>query len=78
MLTIYIDADACPVKDEVYRVADRYGLGVAVVANAPLRIPANASIQFLIGIPPSRSLKDEKESIRDQRKWRPSCRAVDA
>jgi uncharacterized protein YaiI (UPF0178 family) len=39
MLTIYIDADACPVKDEVYRVARRYALRVVVVANAPLRVP---------------------------------------
>ena len=37
MLTIYVDADACPVKEEVYRVARRYGMRVAVVANAPLR-----------------------------------------
>jgi len=31
---IFIDADACPVKDEVYRVAVRYGLGVFVVSNS--------------------------------------------
>ena len=30
---IYVDADACPVKDEVYRVASRYSMPVAVVAN---------------------------------------------
>jgi uncharacterized protein YaiI (UPF0178 family) len=39
MRTIFIDADACPVKDEVYRVARRYGWRVVVVANAPLRVP---------------------------------------
>jgi hypothetical protein len=39
MLEIYIDADGCPVKDEVYRVADRYRLQVWVVANAWLRVP---------------------------------------
>jgi uncharacterized protein YaiI (UPF0178 family) len=39
MLTIFIDADACPVKDEVYRVARRYAMRVAVVANAPMRVP---------------------------------------
>jgi uncharacterized protein YaiI (UPF0178 family) len=39
MLEIYVDADGCPVKDEVYRVADRYGLGVWVVANGWLRVP---------------------------------------
>ncbi len=37
--TIFIDADACPVKDEVYRVAARYALPVKVVANAPMRVP---------------------------------------
>jgi uncharacterized protein YaiI (UPF0178 family) len=39
MLELYVDADGCPVKDEVYRVADRYGLRVWVVANAWLRVP---------------------------------------
>jgi uncharacterized protein YaiI (UPF0178 family) len=39
MLEIYVDADGCPVKDEVYRVADRYGLQVWVVAKAWLRVP---------------------------------------
>ncbi|MDD2557959.1 MAG: YaiI/YqxD family protein [Desulfuromonadaceae bacterium] len=39
MLHIFIDADACPVKDEVYRVANRYGLDVTLVANSWMRIP---------------------------------------
>ena len=39
MLHIYIDADACPVKQEVYRVAERYGLEVTLVANSRMRIP---------------------------------------
>jgi uncharacterized protein len=39
MLHIYVDADACPVKEEVYRVARRYALPVTLVANAPQRIP---------------------------------------
>lgn len=46
MLTIYIDADACPVKDEVYRVARRYAMPVAVVANTPLRVPADDLIRL--------------------------------
>ena len=33
MTTLFIDADACPVKEEVYRVARRYGLKVFVVSN---------------------------------------------
>src|SRR4029077_17809223 len=48
MLTIYIDADACPVKDEVYRVARRYAMPVKVVANAPLRVPADARIELFV------------------------------
>jgi uncharacterized protein len=39
MWTVYIDADACPVKDEVYRVAARYAMSVKVVANSPMRVP---------------------------------------
>jgi uncharacterized protein len=48
MLTVYVDADACPVKDEVYRVARRCGIHVAVVANAPLRVPANPLIEGVV------------------------------
>lgn len=39
MLHIYIDGDACPLKEETYRVAARYGLRVTVVANKAMRIP---------------------------------------
>jgi uncharacterized protein len=39
VLEIYVDADGCPVKDEVYRVARRYGLKVWVVAGDWLRVP---------------------------------------
>lgn len=39
MLHIFVDADACPVKQEVYRVAKRYGLGVTLVAGSWMRIP---------------------------------------
>jgi uncharacterized protein YaiI (UPF0178 family) len=39
VLHIFIDADACPVKQEVYRVAKRCGLEVTLVANARMRIP---------------------------------------
>ena len=39
MLDIYVDADACPVKQEVYRVAQRLGLNVIVVANTYLQTP---------------------------------------
>ena len=39
MLHIYVDADACPVKQEVYRVAKRYQLDVTLVANSWMRVP---------------------------------------
>jgi uncharacterized protein YaiI (UPF0178 family) len=48
MLTVYIDADACPVKDEVYRVARRYAMPVKVVANAPLRVPAGDLVELVV------------------------------
>jgi hypothetical protein len=38
---IFVDADACPVKNEIYRVAQRYGIPVVLVANAWMRIPGN-------------------------------------
>ena len=45
---IYLDADACPVKDEAYRVARRYGLKVFVVANAFLQVPQDPLIERVI------------------------------
>ena len=41
-MTIYVDADACPVKDEVYRVAARHAVAVIVVANSLMRMPVGA------------------------------------
>ena len=46
MLHIYVDADACPVKQEVYRVAGRYGLEVTLVANSWMRVPAERWISL--------------------------------
>jgi uncharacterized protein YaiI (UPF0178 family) len=39
LLHIFVDADACPVKAEVFRVAGRYRLKVTLVANSWMRIP---------------------------------------
>ena len=47
-MTIFIDGDACPVKDEVYRVARRYAVKVVVVANAPLRVPTDPLIELVV------------------------------
>ena len=44
-IRIYVDADACPVKDEVYRVAARHGLPVSVVANGYIRVPQDPLIE---------------------------------
>jgi uncharacterized protein YaiI (UPF0178 family) len=38
---IWVDADACPVKDEIYKVALRHSVAVTIVSNAPIRIPAH-------------------------------------
>jgi uncharacterized protein YaiI (UPF0178 family) len=45
VLEIHVDADACPVKEEVYRVAARYGLKVWVVSNGWLRVPESPLIE---------------------------------
>ncbi|WP_029734255.1 YaiI/YqxD family protein [Deferrisoma camini] len=42
---IYVDADGCPVKDEVYRVARRVGARVYVVSARPLAVPKDPQIQ---------------------------------
>lgn len=48
MLDIYIDADACPVKDEVYKVAQRYSLKVTLVANNYMRVPSGDWIKLVV------------------------------
>jgi uncharacterized protein YaiI (UPF0178 family) len=42
---IYVDADACPVKDEIYRVAERHRLPVSVVAGQFIRVPQHPLIE---------------------------------
>ncbi len=44
MTAILVDADACPVKDEVYKVAMRREVPVTIVSNSPIRIPAHPLI----------------------------------
>ncbi len=48
MIRIYVDADACPVKDEVYRVAKRYGLRVFVVSNGRIRVPDDPLVEMVV------------------------------
>lgn len=46
LFKIYIDADGCAVKDEVYKVAERYQLMVIVVANQYLNVPMSVNIRM--------------------------------
>ena len=48
MTALYVDADACPVKDEVYRVAERYALAVFVVSNSWIRTPRDPRITSVV------------------------------
>ncbi|MCB2112488.1 MAG: YaiI/YqxD family protein [Parvularculaceae bacterium] len=45
---ILVDADACPVKDEIYRVALRRGVRVRIVSNGGIRIPDNPLVSRII------------------------------
>ena len=47
-IAILVDGDACPVKDEIYVVATRYGLPVALVANAPMHVPPGFGVQLIV------------------------------
>ena len=48
LVEILVDADACPVKDEVYAVAARYGLHVILVANQALRTPEGLGVEMIV------------------------------
>ncbi len=48
MTHIFVDADACPVKQEVYRVAGRHGLGVTLVSNSWMRTPLDDAIELVV------------------------------
>lgn len=48
MIDIYVDADACPVKEEIYQVAGRHGLHVILVANSRMNVPQGASVEMIV------------------------------
>lgn len=48
MTRIFVDADACPVKEEVYRVAQRYDIEVVLVSNSWLRAPREGRVEFVL------------------------------
>lgn len=47
-IEIYVDADACPVKNEIYKVAERHGLKVYVVSNSFINVPRDPMIERVI------------------------------
>jgi uncharacterized protein YaiI (UPF0178 family) len=47
-IEIFVDADACPVKDEVYVVASRYAVPVSVVANSRLHVPPGLGAELVL------------------------------
>ena len=47
-ISIFVDADACPVKDEIYKVAARYGLRVFVVSNSYMMLPRDPLIERVV------------------------------
>ena len=60
MLDIFIDADACPVKKEVYKVADRCGLRVFVVSNSAIYVPTSGEAQIeSIAVGPGADVADD-------------------
>lgn len=47
-IRIFVDADACPVKDEVYVVATRYGVPVSLVANSRMYVPEGFGVELVV------------------------------
>src|SRR6186997_477247 len=47
-IRILVDADACPVKDEIYRVAERHKVPVSVVSNSPFRVPVEPLVERVV------------------------------
>lgn len=48
MIEIFVDADACPVKDEVYDVAARHAVRVVVVANSRIAVPRDLGVEMVV------------------------------
>jgi uncharacterized protein YaiI (UPF0178 family) len=47
-IRILVDADACPVKEEIYRVAERHRVPVSVVSNSPFRVPVGPLVERVV------------------------------
>jgi hypothetical protein len=48
LIQVYVDADACPVKAEVYKVAERHDLPVFIVANSFMNVPRDPSVKLVV------------------------------
>lgn len=48
MIRIFVDADACPVKEEIYKVAFRHEVPVTIVSNSPIRVPPHPLIERMV------------------------------
>jgi uncharacterized protein YaiI (UPF0178 family) len=48
VIRILVDADACPVKEEIYKVAFRHAVPVTIVSNSPIRVPAHELIGRIV------------------------------
>jgi uncharacterized protein YaiI (UPF0178 family) len=48
MIRVLVDADACPVKEEIYKVAFRHAVAVTIVSNSPIRVPAHDLIDRVV------------------------------
>jgi uncharacterized protein len=55
---IYIDADACPVKDEALKVAERHGIAITYVSNAWMRLPEGPLVQRIV-VPDGPDIADD-------------------
>lgn len=73
-IVIYVDADACPVKPEVYHVAERYNIKVVLVANRPIHIPYNNHLIERITVGTGLDVADDWIAGRS----RPGCIVVTA
>ena len=62
-MKVYIDADACPVKEEIYRVAERYGARVLVVANSFINVPRVDWIERVL-VPAGPDVADDWIAVR--------------
>jgi len=47
-MKILVDADACPVKDEIYKVAWRHEVPVVIVSNSPIRVPVHSLVERVV------------------------------